>query len=553
MNDAVLALAPTIAFLAVSIALAAAVRARSRKSGAAFTTEYFIANRSLGGFVLAMTTVATYGSVSSFVGGPGQAWQVGFGWVYMAAVQTTALFLLYGIMGKKLALVGRRLGAVTVIDIIRARYRSDAVANASAAVIVCFFIAMMVAQFVGGAKIFEAVTGQSYVAGLALFGLAVVVYTTIGGFRGVAATDALCGVAMLVCIVVLAGGLLSSGGGWEAVMERIGRDAPELFDPLAGGQMPVGLYATQWMLVGVFTFALPQSVVRCMGFRDERALRRALVVGTVVIGVMMIAVTALGVLARGVLAGPLSEYGGSVDNIIPAAIVQSLPPALAGVAVVGPLAASISTVSSLLISASSSIVKDVWMHRREKSGHAVAERAVARRSQLFTLGVGLLVFVLAIVPPDLIWKMNMFAFGGLETAFCWVLVAGLYWRRANARGALASMAGGVLVYCALMAAGIAPFGLHQIATAMPVSLLLMVAGSLAGPENAPDEVFFPARADGEGARRAGGASEGADADAQRAGGAGVGEDAGAGAGMGTGAYARRADEAGKGPSCTSSA
>ena len=499
--DALLALAPVAAFLAVSIALAAWMRARSRKSGADFTTEYFIGNRSLGGFVLAMTTVATYGSVSSFVGGPGQAWQVGFGWVYMAAVQATALFLLYGVMGKKLALVSRRLGAVTVVDVIRARYRSDALANLSAAVIVCFFIAMMVAQFVGGAKIFEAVTGQSYMAGLALFGLAVVVYATVGGFRGVAATDALCGVAMLVCIVVLAGSLLSAGGGWEAIMERIGRDSPELLDPDAGGQMPLGLYATQWMLVGVFTFALPQSAVRCMGFRDERALRRALVVGTIVIGFMMVSVTALGVLACGVLDGPLSEYGGSVDNIIPAAIVKSLPPALAGVAVVGPIAASISTVSSLLIGASSSIVKDVWMHRREASGRPVLEKAVARRSQLLTLGVGLLVFVLAIVPPDLIWKMNMFAFGGLETAFCWVLVAGLYWRRANKRGALLSMAGGVLVYCVLMAAGVAPFGLHQIATAMPVSLLLMVAGSLAGPENEPDEVFFPARA---------GAADGAD-------------------------------------------
>ena len=503
MNDTLLALGPTIAFLAISIALAAWMRARSRTSGAGFATEYFIANRSLGGFVLAMTTVATYGSVSSFVGGPGQAWQVGFGWVYMAAVQTTALFLLYGIMGKKLALVSRRIGAVTVVDVIRARYRSDALANLSAAVIVCFFVAMMVAQFVGGAKIFEAVTGQSYVAGLALFGVAVVVYTTVGGFRGVAATDALCGVAMLVCIVVLAAGLLAAGGGWEAVMERIGHDSPELFDPLAGGQMPLGLYATQWMLVGIFTFALPQSVVRCMGFRDERALRRALVVGTIVIGVMMIAVTALGVLARGVLDGPLSAYGGSVDNIIPAAIVQSLPPALAGVAIIGPLAASISTVSSLLISASSSIVKDVWMHRREASGRPVLEKAVARRSQLFTLGVGVLVFVLAIVPPDLIWKMNMFAFGGLETAFCWVLVAGLYWRRASKWGALLSMAGGVLVYCALMAAGIKPFGLHQIATAMPISLALMVIGSLAGPKDEPDGAFFPARTDGAGGEEGG--------------------------------------------------
>ena len=132
-----------------------------------------------------MTTVATYSSVSSFVGGPGQAWSVGFGWVYMSVVQVTALFLVLGILGKKMAMAARKIDAVTVIDVIRHRYQSDALANISAVIIVLFFSATMVAQFVGGAKLFEAVTGYSYMTGLVLFGLVVVIYTTIGGFRGV--------------------------------------------------------------------------------------------------------------------------------------------------------------------------------------------------------------------------------------------------------------------------------------------------------------------------------------------------------------------------------
>ena len=202
-------LLPVLVFLAFALGLAIAARRRSKAAGeGGFVKEYFIGNRTLGGFVLAMTTIATYGSVSSFVGGPGQAWQTGFGWVYMAAVQVTTLFLLYGIMGKKMALVSRKLGAVTVIDVIRARFRSNALANAAALIIVLFFAATMVAQFVGGAKLFEAVTGYSYFVGLAIFGVAVIIFTTVGGFRGVAVTDALCGIAMLVGIVVLAAGIL---------------------------------------------------------------------------------------------------------------------------------------------------------------------------------------------------------------------------------------------------------------------------------------------------------------------------------------------------------
>lgn len=78
---------------------------RRQNAGKNFVQSYFIGNHDLGGFVLAMTTVATYSSVSSFVGGPGMAWQIGFGWVYMAVVQVTAIFLVLGIFGKRVAML----------------------------------------------------------------------------------------------------------------------------------------------------------------------------------------------------------------------------------------------------------------------------------------------------------------------------------------------------------------------------------------------------------------------------------------------------------------
>lgn len=492
MGDLV-SLIPLVLFLVVTLGASVAVRHRNRAAGQGFVKEYFLGNRTLGGFVLAMTTVATYGSVSSFVGGPGQAWSIGFGWVYMAVVQVTALVLLYGIMGKKLALVSRRIDAVTVPDVIRARYGSNALANLAAAIVVVFFSATMVAQFVGGAKLFEAVTGYSYTVGLVMFGVAVILFTTIGGFRGVALADALCGIAMLIGIVVLGAGILSAGGGYENIMHTIKANHPQMLEPLSGGSMPVSLYFTQWLLVGVFTLVLPQSLVRTMGCRDAKSLHGAMITGTVIIGAMMIGVTALGVLAAGVLTGDLASYGGSVDNIIPRVIVETLPPALAGVAIIGPIAASISTVASLLIASSSAVVKDVYLHRAGERGAVPGDRATARLSQTVTLGIGVVVFVLAIVPPDVIWKINMFAFGGLETAFLWVMVLGLFWKRATATGALLSMAGGTLAYCACMAVGFKVADLHQIVIGVIVAGVLMVAGSLATRQRpgARLEVFFP--------------------------------------------------------------
>ena len=488
-------LVPTCVFLIAALGIALAARRRSNSQGGSFASRYYIGNRTLGGFVLAMTTVATYGSVSSFVGGPGQAWSIGWGWVYMAAVQVTALFLLYGILGKKMMLVSHKTGAVTVIDVIRRRYNSNALAALSALIIVLFFAATMVAQFVGGAKLFASVTGYSYELGLAIFGIVVIVFTAIGGFRGVALTDALCGIVMLLGLVILACGLVNAGGGLEQLLQRAEANNPAIADPLSGGSMPYGLYFTQWLLVGIFTFCLPQSVVRCVGARDTKALRDAMVIGTVVIGFMMILGTSMGVLAAGVLTEPLEAYG-SVDGIIPTAIASCLPPVLAGVAIVGPIAASISTVSSLLITASSSIVKDLWMHAAASKGRELPEPRVVTASQAITLGVGVIVFVLSLVPPSVIWKINMFAFGGLETAFCWVLVMGLFWKRATKAGALASMAGGTLAYCACMALGFRLFGLHQIVIGISVSLLLMVVVSLLTKREDEQslELFFPRKA-----------------------------------------------------------
>lgn len=489
MSGNIWGLLPVFLFMMAMLAVSIYLRnAASKKSSGNFLNEYFTGSRSLGGFVLAMTTVATYSSVSSFVGGPGQAWDIGFGWIYMSVIQVTALFLVLGILGKKMAIVSRKINAVTVIDVIRHRYQSDVLANVSAIIIVLFFSATMVAQFVGGAKLFEAVTGYSYVVGLVVFGLVVVIYTAVGGFRGVAITDALCAIAMLIGMGILLVGILSAGGGYASIMEQIIVRRPELLEPFSGGNMPMTLYISQWMLVGIFTVGLPQSVVRCITYKDTKSLHRAIIIGTIVIGAMNVGMNFIGVLSQGVLTENLSAYGNSVDNIMPLAIVRSLSPLVAGITIIGPIAASISTISSLLLTATSSIIKDIYMYEKEKRQQKISERKTSMLSQLCTLVLGLIIFFISINPPDVIWKINMFAFGGLETAFFWVFVLGMFWKKANKTGAIWAMAGGTIVYCVTMLFGIEIMEIHQILIGIVVSLLCMVIGSHVG-KNVDKEIL----------------------------------------------------------------
>lgn len=487
-------LLPMLCFLAFMIGISIVIRRQQENAGRMnnFVQQYFIGNRDLGGFVLAMTTVATYSSVSSFVGGPGMAWQIGFGWIYMAVVQITAIFLVLGIFGKRVALISRKIKAVTIVDIIRTRYQSDLLANISAFIIVLFFCATMVAQFVGGAKLFETVTGYSYLNGLLLFGIIVIFYTTIGGFRAVAVTDTWCATMMLVGIGLLLYFVLQAGGGYEAIMTTIETLHPEMLEPLSGGHMPYTLYFTQWLLVGIFTIALPQSVVRGISFKDTKGLHSAMLIGTAVIGFMIIGVNLIGVFARGVLTEELSIYGG-VDYIIPLAIIQTMPPFLAGIAIIGPIAATISTVSSLLIVSSSAIIKDVYLHHQLKKNRPISTDKIRRISMLATTMIGLIVFFIALVPPSVIWLINMFAFGGLETAFFWTLLLGLYWRGANKTGALFSMAGGTIAYCLSMAYGFKIMGLHQIVIGIVSAGILFILGSYLGKKEAEAtlQLFFP--------------------------------------------------------------
>ncbi len=491
-------LLPVLLFLLFMLAVSAYIQKSSRSDRRKnFARDYFIGGRTLGGFVLAMTTAATYSSVSTFVGGPGMAWVIGYGWLYMAIVQVIVIFLVLGVFGKKIALVSRRIDAVTVIDVLRARYQSDLLAALAALVIVAFFGATMVAQFVGAAKLFEAVTGFSYLTGLSLFGLIVVFYTTIGGFKGVAVTDAFCAIAMIIGLCLLFGSMMQAGGGFTHMMDTISSAHPDMLEPLSRGKMPVSLYISQWLLVGLCTLSLPQSVVRGISYKDTHALHRAMIIGTVVIGAMTLAATWAGVLSRAILTESLPAYGNSVDNITPLTIVRSMSPFWAGVTIIGPIAATISTVSSLLLSSSSSIIKDIYMRELEKRGRAPVNASIRTYSLGITVIIGLAVYLIAIDPPSVIWQINMFAFGGLETAFFWVLIFGLFWPKANKTGALAAMGGGVLIYCVAMACKIKVLDLHQIVLGIGCSLLLFLAANACGsmPDQKTLKIFFPEKFD----------------------------------------------------------
>ncbi|WP_423734608.1 sodium:solute symporter family transporter, partial [Bacillus anthracis] len=86
-----------------------------------FLQEYFLGGRELGGLLLAMTMIATYGSASSFIGGPGIAYNMGLGWVLLSAIQVVTGYIVLTVIGKKFAIIARKMEAITLIDYLKGR------------------------------------------------------------------------------------------------------------------------------------------------------------------------------------------------------------------------------------------------------------------------------------------------------------------------------------------------------------------------------------------------------------------------------------------------
>ncbi|WP_317854027.1 sodium/pantothenate symporter [Chakrabartyella piscis] len=497
--DVFMRIAPTVIFFVILLGMGFWIQKKSSDSRTAnYSKDYYIGGRSLGGFVLAMTLVATYSSVSSFLSGPGVAWQRGFGWVYLASIQIVAAFIVLGVLGKKMAVIGRKVDAVTVVDVIRSRYNSNVLAIISAIVIIVFFTTSMLGQFIGGATLFSAATGWSYDASLMLFAAVVVLYTTVGGFKAVAITDTACAIIMMVGMGILAVIILGEGGGLSGVMATITEvsatarttgEGVDMIAPTASGLVSVKSLIGFWFLVGIGTVGLPQTNVRCLSYRDTKAVHSAMIYGTIVVGAMMIGMHLLGVLARGVL----FEVEGSTDTVISTLISGHMHPLLAGLTIIGPLAATMSTVSSLLISGSSAIVKDIYIYNKTTKNEAVDQKMVGKISLIVTAVMGIVTIIMAFEPPSIIIWINMFATGGLQIAFFWPLLLGMFWSKANGTGALFSVVGGLAVYCIATAQGISIGGFNNIIASTIIAFILFVIGSKVGKpaEEKVLRTFFP--------------------------------------------------------------
>ncbi|MBL4955009.1 sodium/panthothenate symporter [Neobacillus sp. YIM B02564] len=436
-----------------------------------FLEEYFLGERQMGGFILAMTMVATYGSASSFIGGPGVAYTQGLGWVLLAMAQLATGYFTLMVLGKKFAIVARQYKAITLIDFLKERYQSKTVVLLSAASIVIFLFSSMTAQWIGGARLVESLTGLPYTTALLIFAFSVLIFVIVGGFRAVALTDAVQGVVMFMGTLILLVATIKAGGGIPKIIHDLAAENPNLISPFGAERTLTPAYVSSyWILVGIGVVGLPQITVRAMSYKNSKAMHSAIIIGTIVVGFIMLGMHLIGVFARPVLPGV--KIG---DTVMPLLSMKVLPPFAAGIVLAAPMAAIMSTVDALLILVSSALVKDVYLNYIKPTA---GDSHVKKISFSVTAIIGLIVIILALSPPNLIIWLNLFSFGGLESVFIWPVIFGLYWMKGNKYGAIASMVLGMSSYILFDRFYPNALGVHTVVLPILISMLGFVVVSL---------------------------------------------------------------------------
>lgn len=461
---------PLIAYLLFVFGVA--FYAYRQRQGGSFISEYYIGGRSMSGFVLAMTTAATYVGASSFIGGPGAAYKYGLGWVLLAMIQVPAVLFSLGVLGKKFALLSRKHNSVTINDMLLARYQNKFVVWIAGFALLLSFFAMMAVQFIGAGRLLETTLGIPYQTAVIIFAITVGLYTFIGGFRAVVLTDTIQGLVMMVGTTILLGGVIYAAGGVENAMSTLEAINPQLTSPYGIEERPLDLtfMASFWVLVCFGLVGLPHIAVRSMAYKDSQALHKAMIIGTIVIAILMFGMHLSGVLGRAVV--PDLKVP---DQVIPTLMVQVLPPMVAGIFLAAPMAAIMSSIDSMLIQSSSTLIKDLYLAIKPNAINN--EKKIKLFSTITTLTFTVFLVFAALNPPDMLIWLNLLSLGGLEATFLWVIVLGLYWEKANATGAICSMLAGLSSYIVMTTFKITIFSFHAIVPSLVIGLVAFIIGN----------------------------------------------------------------------------
>ncbi len=425
---------------------------------------FVLGGRNVGSWLTAFAFGTSYFSAVIFVGYAGQ-----FGWKYGLAATWIGIgnaligsLLAWRILGRRTRLMTQHLQSATMPDFFGKRFFSDALKVAASVIVFIFLIPYTASLYNGLSRLFSMAFNVDYV--WCVLGMAILtgIYVLVGGYMATAVNDFIQGLIMLVGICAVIASVLSGNGGFSAAVASLSHipseSAPELSGAFVSflGPQPIYLLGVV-LLTSLGTWGLPQMVGKFYAIRNEAAIRKGTFISTFFAIIVAGGCYFLGGFGR--LYGQSIEYTAAgtpvYDSIIPS-MLASLPDLMIGVVIILVLSASMSTLSSLVLTSGSTLTLDIIdpaLAKARKGAH------MDDRRQLLCIRILVLFFiivssVLAIIQAKssvtFIAQLMGISWGALAGAFLAPFLYGLYWKRTTPASVWASFIMGVGVMCGCM-------------------------------------------------------------------------------------------------------
>lgn len=388
--------------------------------------DYFLAKRSLPWLVTGLSLFATNVSGSTLVGLAGGAYQMGlavYNYEWTAVVALVALMVLF-------LPVYRQLEITTAPEFLERRFDvRTRLCFSGLALLGNVVIDMAGTLYAGAIFLTVALPTLSLEAGVVILALIAGAYAIAGGFRAAAYTDVLQGALLLVGAGTVAGIAYWQVGGWQAVEAATTPDMRRLILPVDSDVVPWPGLVTGMMILGIYYWCINQVMVqRTLSARSLKQARQ----GALFAGFLKLLV--LGFLVMpGLFALVLYPDLGNPDLVFPKLTAEFLPAGIRGLTLIAFVAAVVSSVDSVLNSASALVTIDFY---------ATARRQVSEK-HLVLVGrfvAGIVLILGAVVAPQIrrfpsLWTYLQSALSYLSPPIVAVFVGGLFSRRVNRRGA----------------------------------------------------------------------------------------------------------------------
>lgn len=487
-----------IIFLIVFFAVMIAVGLYSRKH-ATNVNDFVLGGRSVGPWLTAFAYGTSYFSAVVFVGYAGQ-----FGYKYGLAATWIGIgnavigsLLAWMVLGRRTRVMTKHLSAATMPDFFGKRYDSKSLKIAASAIAFIFLIPYTASVYNGLSRLFGMAFDIPYSTCVIAMAALTGVYVILGGYMATAINDFIQGVIMIFGIIAVIVAVLNGQGGfYEAIIKlsEIESDVPltmgqkGVFASFFGPDLPNLLGVV--VLTSLGTWGLPQMVHKFYAIKDEKSIKSGTIISTFFAIVVAGGCYFLGGFGRLFDTPAIYAENGSIiyDAIVPG-MLSTLPDILIGVVIVLVLSASMSTLSSLVLTSSSTLTLDLIKDNIVKD--------MSEKKQLLIMRIMLVVFivisvVIALDPPTFIAQLMGISWGALAGAFLAPFMYGLYWKGVTKLSVCASFACGVLLTVANMFFKFIASPINAGAIAMIAGLVIVPIVSVLTPKmdkRKVDDVF----------------------------------------------------------------